>query len=216
MTLEEDEWGKVSVRRCSVCDSPRGCGKLRRCSQRCPNSHLSDTHLSSAPVSSPSNSKIRLLSPPRAKIWPQSKRTNGAGKPLSRHLRWTKSNNAVVLTGDTKRGCRRGAARRGGRASDNVIVPKSSSPRSHFFVSIHHEPSGREGEVEARTRDPRMPWGWNGVNGCDALRGARVTWCGLWPGWAKVYPVNKAQTFYKSVNLILCIVSISYSCCYTL
>lgn len=66
-----------------------------RCSPRCPHSYLSDTHSSSAPVSSPSNSEIRLLSPPRGKIWPQSRRTNGAGKPLSRHLRWTKSNNAL-------------------------------------------------------------------------------------------------------------------------
>lgn len=50
--------------------------------------------LSAAPVSRPSNGKIRLLSPPRVKIWPQSRGANGAAKPLSRHLRWTKGNNA--------------------------------------------------------------------------------------------------------------------------
>lgn len=50
--------------------------------------------LSAAPVSRPSNGEIRLLSPPRVKIWPQSRGTNGAAKPLSRHLRWTKGNNA--------------------------------------------------------------------------------------------------------------------------
>lgn len=90
--------------RCEPADYP--------CSWRCPHSYLSDTHLSSAPVSSPSNSKIRLLSSPRVKIWPQSKGTNGAGKPLSRHLRWTKAT-MLCLTGNTKGlSLRRGTPRR--------------------------------------------------------------------------------------------------------